>query len=392
MFMKAATGCFLFLLATGIAFGQTSRKLAVSDFKTSKSCQPCHRQIYDQWATSTHSQAFRDPLYRVFVRQVAEKSQGKLTPFCISCHAPLATLTNSVPEKPFDEKPDPPLLADAVTCEFCHTISGSEVQIQKLSLGAYLFPRIGQTETLYGRHPDAKTEAHPTQPSKFLLSSELCGTCHRFGHPVSGMAIQDTYVEWKHSPYAAKGIRCQDCHMPAYSGQAAAEGKERAELHAHVFLGGHTEMIRKAATLQVSSDWNQKDRKETLNVSVGITNAGAGHLIPTGIPGIREMWLEVSAFSKDQQPATEKRSLGLELLDQAGEPAMPWDAVRFGRDTRLGPKKTRQEVFHFKMNKPGEVRVEAKLLERLISESAARYAGISATPAMSMAEVVVTFP
>ena len=95
------------------------------------------------------------------------------------------------------------------------------------------------------------------------------------------MAIQDTYVEWKHSPYAAKGIRCQDCHMPAYSGQAAAEGKERPELHAHVFLGGHTEMIRKAATLQVSSDWNQKDRKETLNVSVGITNAGAGHLIPT---------------------------------------------------------------------------------------------------------------
>ena len=148
MFMKAATVCFLFLLATGIAFGQTSRKLAVSDFKTSTSCQPCHRQIYDQWATSTHSQAFRDPLYRVFVRQVAEKSQGKLTPFCISCHAPLATLTNSVPENPFDEKPDPPLLADAVSCEFCHTISGSEVQIQKLSLGAYLFPRIGQTETL----------------------------------------------------------------------------------------------------------------------------------------------------------------------------------------------------------------------------------------------------
>ena len=71
---------------------------------------------------------------------------------------------------------------------------------------------------------------------------------------------------------------------------------------------------------------------------------------------------------------------------------MPWDAVRFGRDTRLGPKKTRQEVFHFKMNKPGEVRVEAKLLERLISESAARYAGIPATPAMSMAEAVVTFP
>ena len=59
------------------------------------------------------------------------------------------------------------------------------------------------------------------------------------------MPIQDTYAEWKRSPYAAEGKRCQDCHMPAYAGKTAAEGKERAELHAHVFMGGHTEMIRK---------------------------------------------------------------------------------------------------------------------------------------------------
>ena len=390
--MRAVIVCFLFLLAAEIALGQASRKLAVSDFKTSASCQPCHSQIHDQWASSTHSKAFQDPLYRVFVRGVAEKSQGRLTSFCISCHAPLATITNSVPEKPFDEKQESPLLADAVTCEFCHTISGQEVQVQKLSLGAYLFPRIGQTGTLYGRHPDAKTDAHPTQPSKFLLSSELCGTCHRFGHPVSGMAIQDTYVEWKEGPYAAQGIRCQDCHMPAYSGKAAAEGKERPELHAHVFLGGHTEMIRKAATLQVNSDWGQKDKNNILNVSVGITNSGAGHLIPTGIPGIREMWLEVSAFGKDQQLATEKRVLGLELLDASGKSAMPWDAIRLGRDTRIGPKKTRRENFHLKVARTSEVRVEAKLLERLISESAARYAGIPPTSPMSMAETTVTVP
>jgi hypothetical protein len=206
------------------------------------------------------------------------------------------------------------------------------------------------------------------------------------------MAIQDTYVEWKQSPYAEQGTRCQDCHMPAYSGKVAAEGKERPELHAHVFLGGHTEMIRKAATLQVHSGWSQKDRGGALEVSVVITNVGAGHLIPTGIPGIREMWLEVSAFSSQQQLVTEKRALGLELLDSAGKSAMPWDAVRFGRDTRISPKKTRQEVFHLKLDKTGEIRVEAKLLERLISESAATYAGITPTPAMPMVEATVTVP
>jgi hypothetical protein len=390
--MKAIAAGILLVITGGTTLAQTTHKLTVSDFKTSAHCRTCHSQIYDQWSGSTHSNAFHDPLYQAVVRKVEEKSQGNLTSFCISCHAPLATLTNSVPEKPFDEKKASSLLSDGVSCEFCHTTSGTEVRVQKLSLGAYLFPRVGQTEILYGRHSDAHTEAHPTQSSKFLLSPQLCGICHRFGHPVSGMAIQDTYVEWKQSPYAEQGTRCQDCHMPAYSGKVAAEGKERPELHAHVFLGGHTEMIRKAATLQVHSGWSQKDRGGGLEVSVVITNVGAGHLIPTGIPGIREMWLEVSAFSSQQQLVTEKRALGLELLDSAGKSAMPWDAVRFGRDTRISPKKTRQEVFHLKLDKTGEIRVEAKLLERLISESAATYAGITPTPAMPMVEATVTVP
>jgi hypothetical protein len=206
------------------------------------------------------------------------------------------------------------------------------------------------------------------------------------------MSIQDSYVEWKQSPYAAQGVRCQDCHMPAYSGKVAPEGKERPQLHAHVFLGGHTEMIRKAATLQVRSDWNHKGPGGALKVSVGITNVGAGHLIPTGIPGIREMWLEVTAFNSQQQLATEKRALGLELLDAAGKSVMPWDAVRFGRDTRIAPKKTREEIVYLKVEKTQGLRVEAKLLERLISELAANYAGITATPAMPMAEATLTVP
>ena len=220
--------------------------------------------------------------------------------------------------------------------------------MRKLSLGASLFPRVGQTKTLYGRHEDAKTNAHPTERSKFLLSSELCGTCHRFGHPASGMAIQDTYDEWKRSPYAAEGKRCQDCHMPAYSGKTAVDGKERPELHAHVFMGGHTEMIRKAAFVQVQSNW-KGGRKETLDVVASVSNVGAGHLIPTGIPGIREMWLEVSVLNGSQVAATQKRPFMLELFDGQGKPAMPWDAVRIGKDTRIGPKKTRIEQFSFKL-------------------------------------------
>jgi hypothetical protein len=82
----------------------------------------------------------------------------------------------------------------------------------------------------------------------------------------------------------------------------------------------------------------------------------------------------------------------LELFDSAGQPAMPWDAVRIGKDTRIGPKKTRVEQFSFNLTKVSDVRVEAKLLERLVSEQAARYAGVPPTPPMPMAEASAAAP
>ena len=115
-------------------------------------------------------------------------------------------------------------------------------------------------------------------------------------------------------------------------------------------------------------------------------------MIPTGVPGIREMWLEVSIWNGSQVAATQKRTFVLELFDREGKPAMPWDAVRLGKDTRIGPKKTRVEQFSFKLANSKDVRVEAKLLERLVSEQAAQYAGVPAAPAMLMAEAAAAVP
>src|SRR5512132_2170803 len=100
--MRIFTTCLMALLLAGTVFGQASKRVQASDFKTSEYCKQCHTQIHQQWSTSTHSNAYRDPIYQVFLRRVDEASQSRLTQFCVSCHAPLATMTKTVPAKLFD--------------------------------------------------------------------------------------------------------------------------------------------------------------------------------------------------------------------------------------------------------------------------------------------------
>ncbi len=387
--MKVPAAILIGLLGTLSSLGQTPQKVKLSDFKLASSCQPCHEQIYAQWQTSTHSKAFVDPLYQAVVRKAVEQSKGGLTQFCVSCHAPLATVTSSIPPDLFQKEQIDPRIENGVTCEFCHTISGTEVNLHKVSLGAFLFPRAIQTKILYGRHADATNDAHPTQPSPFLLSAELCGTCHRFGHPVSGMPVQDTYQEWKQSPYAAQGTRCQDCHMPSYQGKVSESGKERSEIHAHIFRGGHTEMIRQAAIVNITASRISKD---ALDASVVVTNVGAGHMIPTGLPAVREMWLEVTVQSQGKILSTQKRVFGLEVLNAEGKPTLPWEATKLGKDTRIAPKKSRLEKFRFEVSGSENIRIEAKLQEQLLSDQAAKFAGVPPSPPQTMAETSISLP
>ena len=177
--------------------------------------------------------------------------------------------------------------------------------------------------------------------------------------------------------------------MPSYQGKVSESGKERSEIHAHIFRGGHTEMIRQAAIVNITAN---RATKNTLDASVVVTNVGAGHMIPTGLPAVREMWLEVTVQSQGKILSTQKRVFGLEVLNAEGKPALPWEATKLGKDTRIPPKKSRFEKFRFEVPGSENIRIEAKLLERLLSEQAAKFAGIPPTPPQTMAETSISLP
>jgi hypothetical protein len=343
-----------------------------------------------------HSKSLTDPVYRAVFDAMMKETKGEQKAFCLTCHAPVASVTGKLlgSIREVNWQTFTAVEAQGVTCDFCHTISGNENLGKNISVGAYVYPRRGTTAVKYGRHPDANSPAHQTEVSKFLISPEMCAVCHKFKHPIAGVEVQNTYDEWLRGPYSKQQVRCQDCHMPAYNGTVAVGGKQRDEIHAHAFSGGHSEMVKKAATVTVWGTQKKGDRPK-LTVTANVTNSGAGHTIPTGIPGIREMWLEVDVIGPLGEVMEQKRfRFAQRLVKKDGNDALPWEAFGKVEDNRIQPRQSRQNSFDVSLpgQLKGNVKIRARLVMALISESMSRRLSIQAPEpvVMTTAEATVT--
>ncbi|MBI1786574.1 MAG: hypothetical protein HYR60_03345, partial [Acidobacteria bacterium] len=296
-----------------------TRRLTPQDFAPAETCKPCHTEIYQQWRASFHSQSAIDPVFWQMFQQALRDANIRASGLCLTCHAPVATVgMERSPVRPISLPLElSPIAREGVTCDFCHTISGEENLGKNVSLGAYRMPHKGETGVKYGTHPDATAPAHATRASAFLQSPQLCAICHGYTHPLPGLELQNTYAEWSYGPYRGQGRTCQACHMPAYAGKAANEGPDRPDIHAHVFQGGHTEMLKKAAVVSLWARLSDKAGGNRIRVDALITNAGSGHLMPTGIPGIRQLWLELAVKAPGgAEVFTGRASFGAVLVDR----------------------------------------------------------------------------
>jgi hypothetical protein len=107
-------------------------------------------------------------------------------------------------------------------------------------------------------------------------------------------------------------------------------------------------------------------RGEQLKVVVKLTNAGAGHYVPTGSP-MRKLILEVRLDPFGEGPAFhEERVYARKITDQKGamlqrEHLSFLKGAKVAEDTRLAPKETRTETFSFELPAGKRARVEASL-------------------------------
>ncbi|MHA2609853.1 MAG: multiheme c-type cytochrome [bacterium JZ-2024 1] len=300
----------------------------------SSTCAPCHGAIYEEWKNSMHAYAMVDPIFQ----KIYETLSIEQKEYCTNCHSPLSHY-----EVPPEDRGK--LILEGVTCDFCHTAVSGEIGKGKWKLDP------GGTKR--GPLEDASDVAHPVAYSPLHTQSEFCGVCHQAVN-ANGVAVLNTYEEWKESPYPGEGITCQKCHMPEEvmrEGPGGKEGAWRATFPSHRFTGGHSPArLELAARLSVLA-WKAPDK---ISVSAFVTNEESGHWLPTGIPS-RYLLLTVRLLDrKGNILKTHSVRFQRILQDRAGNPIaseevpkMFFESAGVYQDNRILPKETKRVEVDF---------------------------------------------
>ncbi len=268
-----------------------------------QACGTCHIAQWTDWQTSLHSRAVGPGL--LWQLRTFDQANGNA---CLRCHAPLAeqraltALERGWPNAPASAPPayvPADLHRQGLVCAACHVR-------QHQRLGP--LPQEGRPQP----HPDLPHGGYVPDPA--FSDSRFCSTCHQFepdGRRVNGKLLQDTFEEWRNSPAAAAGQTCQSCHMPG---------------RRHLWRGVHDpEMVARGLRRELTV---RRLDGQRIRVEVTLTNAGAGHYLPTYVvPKI-----QVSVLLQGERPAQNRR-LATYVIGRSVDTALAQEAA----DTRLAP-------------------------------------------------------
>ncbi len=400
-------------------------KYKYKDFETALKCRSCHPGIYEQWSQAMMSQAYTHHWDEIEYFDLAV-AHSEVDPFmkdaadgCNGCHAPLAFMGGTLPPPRPEEKS---MANESVSCEVCHLTQRAQVD-PPVNYSYYIEP--GMTKQS-GREPQMQSPAHKIVQNDFLKTTEFCGNCHNEMNPF-GIMVKSTQIEWKEGPYAAEGVRCQDCHMPDGPYQLAIMGKTYDNARLHLFHGAHDPgKVRGTIELRIEPDMRLAEPGETIVFTVALFNQKTGHKFPTGSVEDRIAWLDVEAtdakgttyhlnvdpkgFDGEEYTisgdylAYQDMGIPLKIEDFKGVQRdgipygnrifrmpyfdkdgnmtiMQWNARSLGVDYRIGPRETKVEKFTFRIPfeaAPGEMLVRAVLNYQLLVKPVADFLKVPA--------------
>lgn len=288
------------------------------------------------WRASAHAKSMEDPVFNSGWKDTAAREGDAVARKCLGCHAPLAELTNDTAVKQR-------LSWEGVNCDVCHSL----VSVDHGKRPPKATYAIGEVKR--GPIKDASSMAHAVAYSPLHTQALVCAGCHEYVSP-EGVEIISTWSEWVGSSAGREGRTCQVCHMAGTRANVVDPKVKRVsgEVNLHEVPGGHSlEQLHKALGLSLST----RREGEALFVVVDLRNKGAGHAVPTGMPG-RKVWLDVSVASEGGASFEEKKLYTRSFVDGEGEPVTRdsryfSSGVKQVSDTRIRPDERRQEAFRF---------------------------------------------
>ena len=220
----------------------------------SRFCGECHLKETLEWATSMHAISDLDIIYDSTVLENTDASiagaahgmeKGR---WCEACHNPMGVLSGAVTLANSMQEND--RLEEGTSCVICHTVNHAEPLAGNGALETDIngIFRYGHPALLAAAPSRHSRDMRAIKKQPLMGDAALCGACHTEIRPpaVNGvtplMSLQDTYDEWRHSPYANQGIQCQHCHMaqdPAAFVAALKQGKRPKKTVSHRFVGNN---------------------------------------------------------------------------------------------------------------------------------------------------------
>jgi hypothetical protein len=401
------------------------------DFEPNEVCAECHTLISRQYDASMMSQSFTHEWDEIEYFELAlphaekvEKVAG-VKAGCNGCHAPLAFLAGDIPPK----RPSEGTRAnEGVSCDLCHSIVGFEGDVP-FNFNFIVEPG----EVQQGVRTGTESPGHEIAVNPFMMSAELCGTCHNEKDPW-GLWVKATHLEWQESPQAKAGIVCQDCHMPPAAGNSAPEagGQDHPDVRQHLFHGAHDSgKLAGAVEVRIYADAAEATAGGEAVLTATVVNAKAAHKIPSGSAEERLLWLDVRAVDsagnsyhlpvdpkgfegeawtiasadalayqdlgdiqeienfrgllRDAPVPAGDRIFRLPYLDPEGRMTVAqWNTAAFGPDYRLAPLAAVNETFSWSLPDgvvPGPVTVTATVWYSKLVASVAEYLEVPADEA-----------
>jgi hypothetical protein len=389
-------------------------------------CATCHPMIISQWENNAHGSSVSNPRFFSLYNGTDLTGTVQIEPgfvndfpgtagLCASCHAPglgvdgyLTTDMNTARD----------VVTAGIHCDYCHKLGG--VYLNPATMSVYpnapgvestrvLRPPLGEN-IFFGPYDDIKD---PDTYLPEISESQFCAPCHQFSF--WGTPIYESYNEWLASPYATEGTTCQDCHMPPNGDEYFALPEKGGLLHppetipSHLQLGATSlELLQNTVQLAVTA---QEYSNSQIDVTVVITNTGAGHHVPTDFPG-RHMLLQLTATDGIGQPLGQIEGPTIPSWggEQAGMPGMVfakvlrdvvtgdfpvvsyWKHTLIETDNRIPAMGVDQSTYRFDMtNGEGPVEVRVQLFFRRVSAGIAQQKGWDVADIL-MEDVSITLP